>query len=205
MSRIRMPRHLFTFTVLLCLAGIVWAQEITDPLEQARQLAATANDDAPTLAARQDSLGKLEESARLFLSVGEKLEAARVLNRVGRLHLLLNSPQNAITSHNQALDLIKEAPSLQVEVDNLNGLAAAYVLVDKSQVEAILNRSVMLSEQAGYTSGKAQALLTLSDRQNYENHAVALQTAQAALGLWKTLGDKQGMARSYERVGVCYF
>jgi CHAT domain-containing protein/tetratricopeptide (TPR) repeat protein len=205
MSRIRKPGHVFTFTVLLCLAGAVWAQEITDPLGQARQLAATANDNATTLAERQDSLKKLEESAQLFLSVGEKLEAARVLNRVGRHQLILNSPPNAITTPNQALDLIKEAPSIQVEVDNLNGLAAAYMVVDKSLVDAILNRSLTLSEQAGYMPGKAQALLTLSDRQNYENHAVALQTGQAALALWQTLGDKQGIARSYEQVGVCYF
>lgn len=204
MSQIR-RRHFFTLLLLLWIASSLQAQETTDPLGLARQLAATANDNATTLTERQDSLRKLEEATRLFLTVGENLEAARTLNRAGRLHLILNSPQNAITSHNQALDLLKQTPSVEVEVDNLNGLAATYILADKSRVDTILNRSVTLSEQAGYTQGKAQALLTLSNRRNYDNQLVALQTAQAALALWQTVGDKQGIARSYEQVGRCYY
>ncbi|HET6851600.1 MAG TPA: CHAT domain-containing tetratricopeptide repeat protein [Pyrinomonadaceae bacterium] len=202
MSRSKMPRHFFTLTVLLCLAFSGRAQETS--IETARQIAATTNDNATTLVERQEALKRLEESARLFLTAGEKIEAARVLNRVGHLHLILSSPENAITSHNQALDLLKEAPAVEVEVDNLNGLAAAYRLADTSRVETILTRSITLSEQSGYVRGKAQALLTLSDLQNDSNHALAVQTAQAALALWQTLGDKQGMARAYEQVGISY-
>jgi CHAT domain-containing protein len=197
-----MPRPFFTLTVLLFLAFSGLAQETS--METARQIAATTNDNATTLVERQEALKRLEEAARLFLSEGEKAEAARVLNRVGHLHLILNSPQNAITTHNEALDLLKEAPAVEVEADNLNGLAAAYRLTDASRVETILSRSITLSEQSGYTRGKAQALLILSDLQNDDNHALALQTAQAALALWQTLGDKQGIARSYEQVGISY-
>ena len=203
MSRIGI-RHLFTLLVVLGIAASLQAQGTTSPLEAGRELADTANDNANSLAERQDALKKLEEAVGLFLSVNEKLEAARVLNRAGRLQLILNSPQEAITSHNRALDLLKDTPSVEVEVDNLNGLAAAYILADKDRVDAILTRSIALSEQAGYTRGKAQALLTLSNRQNYDNHAIALQTAQAALSLWETVADKQGIARSYEQVGRCY-
>jgi CHAT domain-containing protein len=204
MSRIKMPRYFFKLlTVLSCLAFNAQAQETT--IEMARQIVATTNDNATTLAQRQEALRRLGEAAQLFLSAGEKVEAARVLNRMGRLHLILHSPGNAITSHNQALDLLKETTSVEVEVDNLNGVAAAYILEDKSRVETILNRSLMLSEQSGYLLGKAQALLTLSNRQNYDNHALAVQTAQGALSLWQTLADKQGIARSYEQVGLCYY
>ena len=203
MNRLKMPRLLLALLVL-GITAIAHGQETSDSIERARQLAAAANDNAATLQERQDALQKLKESAQLFMSGGEKLEAARVLNRVGRLHLLLNSPQDAITSHNESLNLLKESPSTQVEVDNLNGLAAAYMLQqDQSLVEPTLNRAIALSEP-GYTAGKAEALVTLSRRYNYDDHARALGTAQNALTLWKTTGDKKGIARAYEQVGTCY-
>lgn len=52
---------------------------------------------------------------------------------------------------------------------------------------------------------EAEALLALSEQQNFQNHAIALQTAQKALALWETLGNNEGMARSYGQVGRCYF
>src|SRR6185369_8695012 len=153
---------------------------------------------------RQAALTRLQESAQLFLSAGENIEAARVLNRVGRLQLLLNSPQDAINSHNQALDLLKSAPSVEVEVDNLNGLAAAYMYKDRTQVDQYANRARELSEQAGYTRGQAQALLRLANRQNYEDHRLSLKTAELSLGLWTNLADKEGMANAYDQIGTCY-
>ena len=198
-----MPRHLLIFA-LLCFAIIVQAQVTSDNTEVARQLAAGANDSATTRVDRQAALTKLQESAQLFLNAGENIEAARVLNRVGRLQLLLNSPQDAINSHNQALDLLKNAPSVEVEVDNLNGLAASYIYTDRTRVDEYANRSRALSEQAGYTRGQAQALLTLSGRQNYEDHRLSLRTAEASLALWTNLSDKEGMARAHEQIGTCY-
>ena len=198
-----MPRHLLT-VVLLCLVPNLQAQVLPDVKEVARQIAETTNENVTTLAERQAALAKLQESVRLFLSVGEKLEAARVLNRVGRLQVILSSPPDAITSHAQALTLLKDAPSVEVEVDNLNGLAAAYILIDQTRVEEHLNRSLMLSEQSGYMRGKAQALLTLSDYQNYDNHPLALRTAHESLALWQSLSDKEGIARTYEQIGTYY-
>lgn len=199
-----MRRHFFKLiTILFCLALSAPAQVTTDVREMARQLAAAANDKAPTLQERQDALQKLEEAARLFLSVDEKVEAARVLNRAGRLHLLLSSPPNAIATHTKALALLNQAPSVETEIDNLNGIAAAYMLTqDRSPVADTLNRALVLSEQSGYTRGQAEALLTFSSNQNYDNHARALETGQRALALWQSLGDKEGLARSYEQLGL---
>jgi len=53
-------------------------------------------------------------------------------------------------------------------------------------------------------ASQAEALLALSERQNYENHALACETAQQALGLWQSLADDQGIARACAQVGVCY-
>jgi CHAT domain-containing protein len=52
---------------------------------------------------------------------------------------------------------------------------------------------------------QAQALLDLSERQNRDNHALALQTAQQSLALWQAAGDSVGLARAYAHIGRCYF
>ena len=205
MNRLKMPRPLLAVLVFGLIA-IAQGQVTSDSIETARQLAAAANDNAATLQERQEALRKLDESAQLFINGGETLEAARILNRAGRLQLILNSPQDAITSHNKALDLLKQSPSTQVEVDSLNGLGAAYMVQkDKDLVEPTLNHAITLSEQSSYTAGKADALLTLSRLYNIDDHRKALSTAQNALTLWKSTGEKQGIARAYEQVGIYYF
>jgi CHAT domain-containing protein len=52
---------------------------------------------------------------------------------------------------------------------------------------------------------EAQELLALSDQQNSDNHALALQTAQQALALWQTTTDKAGIAQAYTKIGQYYF
>lgn len=60
------------------------------------------------------------------------------------------------------------------------------------------------SAQSEDTAGRAEALLKLSERQNFENHALARETAQQALELWQSLADNQGIARACAQVAVCY-
>lgn len=159
-----------------------------------------------TVEGRRSVLKELEESVRLALSEGQTLEAARDLNRIGGLHLLLNDPQAALASHLQALDLLRQSPDPQVEIDSLNGSAAAYLSLEKQEAlaQAALDKALVLSKQVQYTLGEAQTLLTLSDLQNRGHHPTALLTAQGALALWQALNDKEGSARAYIQVGTCY-
>jgi CHAT domain-containing protein/predicted negative regulator of RcsB-dependent stress response len=201
------PRHLLMLiALLLCVATCLHGQETANPLEMARQLADAANDSAVSLEDRQESLRKLQESARLFLGVNETLEAARVLNRAGRLQLVLSRPRDAVASHSNALDLLKQTSLPEVEVDALNGLGAAYLMLEKKRekAEQVLRRAILLSERYAYNRGRAQALLTLSAAQNTYDHALALQTGQVSLTLWQTLDDKPWLARAYARVGESY-
>lgn len=206
MSRKKLLLNLFSaLIVLLCLPLHVHPFAASDAKEIARQTAADANDRAVTFEERQESLKKLKEAVSLFLSAGEIVEAARVLNRIGRLQVLLNEPRDALDTYHRVLVLLKKTPAPEVEVDSLNGLGRSYVILqDLDRAEESLRRSLSLSEGSGYSLGKAQALLTLSNSQNYRNHALALETAQAAFVLWQTLGDKEGIAHSYEQVGVCF-
>lgn len=163
-------------------------------------------DNPVTLTDRKEALRRLQESVRRSLGEGQTLEAARILNRVGSLHLLLNDPHAAIASHLQALSLLRLSNSTEVAIDNLNGLAAAYLHLEENDLaEEALEKAITLSRQSEYTLGQARGLLILSDIQNHSNHAVALLTAQRALELWQRLGDTAGLARTYSQIGTCYF
>jgi CHAT domain-containing protein/tetratricopeptide (TPR) repeat protein len=59
-------------------------------------------------------------------------------------------------------------------------------------------------DQAQDPVAQAEAMLALSHRQNYVDHAMALQTAQEALKLWQALADNQGIARAYAMIGRCH-
>ena len=67
-----------------------------------------------------------------------------------------------------------------------------------------IDEAVKLSRDTHYTVGEAEALLMLSERQNLDNHATAVLTAQEALGLWKNLNDRDGIARTYNKLGTFY-
>ena len=197
----------FCLTLVLLPGLVISGQSLgtQDAKDEARQAASAADDNATSLEGRQAAQTKLAEAAELFLNAGETVETARVLNRLGRLQLILNAPEAAIETHQKALELLKQTPEPQVEVDNLNSQAEAYLRLQKrDQVALVLQRSLTSSEQSGYSRGQAQALLTLSDSQNYDNHVIALETAQKALSLWKTLDDKPGLARTYAQIGRCY-
>jgi CHAT domain-containing protein/tetratricopeptide (TPR) repeat protein len=191
--------------VIFWLASSALAINVSDERERARQIAAEADDDALKLEERRSALKKLEESVQLFIGVGEAEEAARALNRAGRLQLSLNMPGDALNSHRKALALLRPGSSPEAEVDSLNGMGAAYLFSqDRVRAEEVLRRALTLSQRSAYPAGEAQALLTLSDVQNYSNHALALQTAQSALTLWQTLNDNKGVASTYAQVGTCY-
>lgn len=54
------------------------------------------------------------------------------------------------------------------------------------------------------TATRARELLTLSDKQNFEDHSLALQTAQQSLDLWQSLGDNTGVAQALAQIARCY-
>jgi CHAT domain-containing protein/Tfp pilus assembly protein PilF len=200
------PKLDWLVVALLCLLSGMQLFAVPDAKQHsARQEQADTYEYGKTRAERQELLRKLNEALPFFLNADNNSEATRTLNRKGRLQLLLNEPNDAIESFQQALVLLKKSPAVELEIDSCNGLGASYVVLqDLDRAEKILRRALLLSEESGYTAGKAQALLTLSNSQNYSNHALALETAQAALPLWETLGDKQGLARTLAQAGRCY-
>jgi len=138
------------------------------------------------------------ESAR---NNGDALNAARFLNRIGSLQLLLTKPNDALTTYQEALDVIKDQDAA-TKIKSLNGMAGAYTYLRQCvNARPFLDQSIELSEHTHNIAGKAQAYLTLSDCQNDENQLLALNTAQEALGLWQSIGNKWGIGKTYSAIG----
>jgi CHAT domain-containing protein len=160
------------------------------------------DDVAITKAERQRALDTLLPAAQQLRSSGETARAAVLMNRVGRLQMLLSLPEQALATYQEASEIPGAADNPQSYIDSLNGISAAEDQLRKCQ-QALprLQQAISLSEQHQYVAGKAEALLTLSDCQDSDNHVAALKTSQQSLQLWQSINNKAGMARTYAALG----
>ena len=192
-------RHILP-ALVLCLAAACAHAALAQGAEDAA--AREADYRAVTVEERRAALASLLDEARRLDEAGEPSQAARRLNRAGRLQLQLNLSEDALATYRRARALLRRSPDPSAQVDSLNGLGAAYnSLSDCANAEAYLRRALDRSGQIGYAAGRARALLTLSECQNFGDHELALKTAQESLALWQSLGDKRGMAESYSAIG----
>ncbi len=203
-----MAKFIFLPGVFLCLIGInalaVRAQD-NRALAQQAFAEAEAGSRAPTLAARRQALAKLTEAAKLWQEAGDVAAAAHALNLAGRLQLKLHLPQDSRASYQAALQLLRGQPEARLLVDSHYGLGETY-LADraKKQSQAHVALALARSRQINYPAGEAQALLTMSEWQSETKQAQARDTAQTALEIWQSLGDKDGQARCQEHIGQYY-
>jgi tetratricopeptide (TPR) repeat protein len=110
------------------------------------------------------------------------------------------------TTFYQAQVVLEAGTDPVTTVDKLNGQASAYLAVDKYiEAQPLVDQARTISEQINYPAGKAEALLLLSQCQNYDNRALALATARQALTLWQSIGNDRGIARSHLAIGNYLF
>ena len=185
---------------VFCLALTVYAPQAQDTDAGDSQ---ESNDNLTTLAARQQALAELLKSARKLREAKELLKASQLLNRAAHLQLQLYVPEEALLTFKENLKLADQINDPVAKVDALNGIGAAYLHVGKYK-EALppLQQAITIAEQNNYVEGRAEALLLLSDCQNYTNHVLPVTTANAALALWQSLGNNRGITRSHLSIGT---
>ena len=146
---------------------------------------------------RQRAVENLLSQADEFRKSGQVIEAARTLNRVGRFRIRMSLAKDAVTTFQEALQLLEQQPDIKTQIDSLNGLASSYGVNKCDLVEPSANQALSLSKQNNYVAGEAEALLILSDCQNLRDHALAVKTAQESLTLWTSIDRKRGAADAH--------
>lgn len=189
------PRYLLLFAFwLLWPAGWLQAQEpakILTDTEDARIIGVTARENAVT---------NLLTEARQLKDAGDKLKAARTLNRAGRFQLRQSQFTEALATYQQALDLGEETTDYQNPIDSLNGLARAYTLLERcGDAQWMTGRALYRSEKQNYAEGKAEALMISADCESNNLHA--LESAQQSLEFWQSINHQLGIARAHMVVG----
>jgi CHAT domain-containing protein len=188
--------------ILLALLACVLSPAFSRQAEGEDVLARESDEAATTTDEKQRALTILLAAADRARAAGESLEAARYMNRAGRLQLRLNLPHDALSTFNGALSTFGQSSDAPSKVDSLNGVGAAYIdLVKCDQAQSSFQQAVALSEQSAYVHGKAEALLYLSACQNFSNHGLALRTAQESLALWQSINHRWGTAKAYAAIG----
>jgi len=196
MSFSRLCFHLLLMTGCLLLAGSSLHGEsgFSVPREE--------DERAATIEQRQQALTELRSAADRYREAGDLAQAAALMNRVARVQVLLHKPEDARNTFKEVFILTREATGSPARIDSLNGSAAIDAELSHCvQSEAAARQAIALSEETGYVAGHAEALMVLSDCQNHQDHALALNTAQEALRLWQSANSKWGMAKTYEAIG----
>jgi CHAT domain-containing protein len=189
-------------TILLIVLACVLSSSSTSRAQDEDTLARESDERATTTDERRRALAALLVAVDQARRSGESLKAARYMNRVGRLRLRLNLPQDALSTFKEALSMLKQPPDQWTKADSLNGIGAAQIDLNRCDLaQPFFRQAISLSEQSGYTAGKAEALRNLSVCQNYSSHAIAIRTARESLALWQSINHKWGIAKSYASIG----
>jgi CHAT domain-containing protein len=179
------------FVLLLVLLPVV-AQAQNETV-----LSRQTDESARTREEREQARNILVDAAKQVEN-SDPAKAAGFLNRAARLQLQLNSAQDAVATYQSALTLLKPTPESPIRIESLNGLAAAFFQSGRCDLaQRYANQALSLSDKLQSVAGRAEALLNLSGCQNYSDPNVALTSANEALRLFTSIGDKRGMARSY--------
>lgn len=182
--------------LLICTICFLFLQSPTPTLEESI-LTRQSDESERTREDRQRTLTILLAAGQQFADQ-DPLKAASFFNRAGRLQLRLNSSSEAIATYRNALNLIKGISDSNQRIDLLNGMASAYVSLSKcEEARSYIDQAISSGQQKGYIAGEAEALLTLSECQDYTDHDLAVKSAQRSLELSQSIDNKAGVARAY--------
>ena len=189
--------------VVFCLVFPVYAPEASD---NASEPARETKQKSDTVAARKQTLSTLLVAAGKLRRANDTKKAIQTLNEAGHLQLGLFLRTEALSTFQQSYELSEQGADPITRADTLNGLASAYLAVNKYlEAQPLLEQARTITEQNNYPAGKAEALLLLSECQNYKNHAVAVNTASEALRVWQSVGDDRGAVRSHIAIGNYHY
>lgn len=160
----------------------------------------------------KNTLDYLSEPLREVSGTQEK---ARILTLLGYSQRAQGNYKQAISYHEEALEIARQAQDRTCEIANLNHLSRTYVS-QKNYSEAInySQRALILSRQSGDKQGEANALANFGfsevfqakqDNQNEpEIYESAINFLQQGIQLAEKLNDRQSLALCYSSLGIAH-
>jgi CHAT domain-containing protein len=155
----------------------------------------------------QLALSKYEEALMLWRTIGDKLEEARTLTRIGEVHDRRGARQSALDSYELALPLSREVGDHATEIEVLDNIGYAYAyLGDNARAIDYCTQALQLSEADADRRGEAQALNNLGEAYyNLSDEQKALDYSNRALDLSREIGDERGQAQALNNLGYTYY
>ena len=161
-----------------------------------------------------ESLGEVFRLDKSLQQAAATQEKARILTLLGYSAQAQSEFTKAMTFHQQALEIAREAGDLLCEVANLNHLSRLHLSQkDYEQALSYSQRALVLSRQSGDRVGQANALANLGysevlHSQQLEREPEVYETAigylQQGLELSEKLGDRQSLALCGSSLGIAY-
>lgn len=160
----------------------------------------------------QDALNYLDAPLRQAEGTQEK---ARMLTLLGYSQRALGQIDQALTFHQQALEIAQTADDTACEIANLNHISRTH-LAQRRYSEAISysQRALILARQRGDRLGEANALTNLGyaqiltaqqiERLIPEASETAIGYLKEGLRLAEQLGDRQSQALCHNSLGIAY-
>ena len=160
----------------------------------------------------KNTLDYLNEPLKQVAGTQEK---ARILTLLGYSQRAQGNYKQAISYHEQALEIARQAEDRTCEIANLNHLSRTYVS-QKNYAEAInySQRALILSRQSGDKQGEANALANFGfsevfqakqENQNEpEIYESAINFLQQGIQLAEKLNDRQSLALCYSSLGIAH-
>ncbi len=132
------------------------------------------------------------------------------LNQLGRRYRSLSQFNKALALHERALEIAKEANSLEFEVYSLNMIGVVYRKIDaiKSALD-YTQRALELADSVKNPSKEIRKSITVSLNnigniyQTLEQYDLALDKFRQSLKIEEELGSKLGMAINNQNIGEC--
>src|SRR5689334_3399495 len=150
----------------------------------------------------QARLPHYEAALALWRELGDRLQEASTLRRLGNVHGDLHETESSIAYTTKALSIAQSMGFRRIEVDCAQTLGAVYT--NRGEVTKALGyfkEALAASREIQYKSGEAMALMSLGRN---DPTVDALQSFRRALKLWQDEADPRGQAYALNSLGQKY-
>lgn len=205
-----MNRSITAFLIAILVASFAVSAVAQDETAKKRERALAAFNEAIALREKRnfasyvEALSKFEESAKLYLEIGDDESAGRSRLGVGLMNDLTGEREKALAIYLDVLGLFRKTQNASLQARTLNNLGLLYSRLGDGQ-KAVRSHfdALDLRRQVGDIDGEAQTLNSLgSAYSELGERKLALDAFTKALEIRQRTGDKRAEAIVLNNLGL---